>query len=94
MIYKKARHKTHAPGGFFRFENDSKDAIQGFGEGDYIQLKDEFGTTWRGSAQRQDDNTIVYHFRDDKGRHITGVSDSNGVVLRDGKGNTWRGFVD
>jgi hypothetical protein len=50
---------------------------------------------WHGSAERNQDNSIVYRFQDGKGRRLSGVSDDNVVVtLRDDKGNTWKGVVD
>ena len=94
MIYRKTSNRTITPGGFHRFQNDAKQAVYGFGEGDYIRLRDEFGNTWRGSAERDNDAQVRYRFRDAKGRSITGISDHYGVILRDEKGNTWRGFVD
>ncbi len=81
------------PGGFHRFQNDQKQSVCGFGEGDYIRLRDEFGTVWRGSAEKEDQH-IRYRFRDSKGRSISGISDRYGGLLRDENGTTWRGFVD
>ncbi|MBI1896591.1 MAG: hypothetical protein HYZ57_18660 [Acidobacteria bacterium] len=94
MVYRRRFSHGRTPGGFHRFENANKHSVFGFGEGDYIRLRDEFGNTWRGSAVREDDNTIRYRFRDANGRTITGICDDYGVILRDDKGNTWRGFVD
>jgi len=96
MIYRKRSLHSTSPGGFFRFQNDKKSSVYGFGYGDYIRLRDEFGNVWRGTAEFEgsDHGTVRYRFRDEKGRVITGISDSYGVILRDEKGNTWRGFVD
>lgn len=66
----------------------------GFGEGDFIRLRDEYGNVWNGMAEEQGDNIVRYRFRDAAGKSITGISDSFGIVLRDDKGNTWRGFVE
>jgi hypothetical protein len=78
-----------------RFRSSDQGTIHGYGEGEYIRLRDEFGHIWVGGATRDDDSHAVrYRFRDDNGRSITGVSDSHGVLLRDDKGKTWRGFVD
>lgn len=93
MIYRRRHSRSFVPGGFHHFENINKTKVYGFGEGEYIQLRDEFGNVWRGTAQRDEDNAIRYRFRDNKGNSITGISDHYGVVLRDEKGNTWRGFV-
>lgn len=94
MIYRKTQIHSTAPGGFHRFQNAQKQSVYGFGEGDYIRLRDEYGNMWRGSAERDADNCIRYRFRDDKGSSISGISDNYGIILRDDKGNTWRGFVD
>jgi hypothetical protein len=93
MIYRRRRATSEAPGGFFQFQNAHKQTVYGFGHGDYIRLRDEYGNMWRGTAEREDES-VRYRFRDDRGRAITGVSDSYGVLLRDERGNTWRGFVD
>jgi hypothetical protein len=66
----------------------------GYGEGDFVRLRDEFGNVWNGVAEPQGDNVVRFRFRDEKGKSITGISDSFGIVLRDEKGNTWRGFVE
>ncbi len=78
-----------------RFRGADRSNVYGYGEGEYIRLRDEYGNTWMGSATRDEDSGLVrYRFHDEKGRDISGVSDTYGVVLRDDKGNTWRGFVD
>jgi hypothetical protein len=94
MIHRRRGVHSTTPGGFFRFQNANKSVVYGFGEGDYIRLRDEFGNVWRGVAERDADNVIRYRFRDEKGKSITGISDSYGVILRDERGKTWRGFVD
>jgi len=66
----------------------------GYGEGDFVRLRDEFGNVWNGVAEPQDNNLVRFRFRDQTGKSITGISDSFGIVLRDEKGNTWRGFVE
>ncbi len=66
----------------------------GYGDGDFVRLRDEFGTVWRGQAEATDEKTIRFIFRDGNGNRISGISDSYGVTLRDEKGNTWRGFID
>jgi hypothetical protein len=95
MIYGRHRRHTHIPGGFFHLEEEgTKTRVFGFGHGDYIKLKDEYGNVWQGSATRSDDNSVVYRFRDGKGRTLSGVSDNVTVTLRDGAGRTWKGFID
>ena len=94
MIHRRRGAYQTVPGGFFRFQNASKAAVYGYGEGDYIRLRDEYGNVWRGVAERDSDGMIRYRFKDDKGNAITGISDSYGVIMRDEKGKTWRGFVD
>ena len=66
----------------------------GFGDGDFVRLRDEYGTEWRGHAESTEDKTIRFIFRDTDGNRISGISDSYGVTLRDERGNTWRGYID
>lgn len=94
MIYRRKQVRKTVPGGFLHFQNSLKQCYFGFGEGDYIRLRDELGNVWRGSAERDEDNSVRYRFRDEKGTTISGMSDSFGIILRDEKGNSWRGFVD
>jgi hypothetical protein len=68
--------------------------MHGFGYGEYIRLRDEFGNVWRGEAELLSDDSVRYRFRDANGRSISGIGDSGGIMLRDDKGNVWRGFVD
>ena len=90
MIYGNNRKRMNLPGGYFHLEEErSKTRVAGYGHGDHIKLKDEYGNVWLGSAVRSDDNSIVYRFRDGNGRTLTGVSDNVVVTLRDEKGKTW-----
>lgn len=68
--------------------------MTGYGEGDFVRLRDEYGNVWNGTANPQDENLTRYSFRDASGKAMTGISDAFGIVLRDEKGNTWRGFVE
>lgn len=95
MIYRKRRSYGSTPSGSYRFENTrTRSGMVGYGDGDFVRLRDEYGTVWNGMANAQGDNIVRYSFRDATGRSITGISDSFGIVLRDEKGNTWRGFVE
>jgi|HubBroStandDraft_5_1064220.scaffolds.fasta_scaffold174079_2 hypothetical protein len=95
MIYSTKGKRTHVPGGYFHLEEEkTKTRVAGYGHGDHIKLKDEYGNVWFGSAVRNPDNSIVYRFRDGGGRTLSGVSDNVVVTLRDEKGRTWKGFVD
>jgi hypothetical protein len=95
MIYSRHSKRIGLPGGFFHLEEEkTKTRVSGYGHGDHIKLKDEYGNIWRGSAERNQDNSVVYRFRDSRGRSLSGVSDNMTVTLRDEKGNTWKGFVD
>jgi hypothetical protein len=95
MIFSKTRKRQHVPGGFFHLQEEkSKTRVSGYGHGDHIKLKDEYGNVWHGSAVRNPDNSIVYRFRDSKGHSLTGVSDNVGVTLRDEKGRTWKGVIE
>lgn len=95
MIYRRRRSYSSTPTGFYRFENaNSRTGMFGYGDGDFVRLRDEYGNVWNGTADAQSDGMVRYRFRDSSGKFITGISDSFGIVLRDEKGNTWRGFVE
>jgi hypothetical protein len=94
MIYRRRQLNSVAPGGFFRLQNAQRHVVYGYGDGDFIRLRDEFGNTWRGTATKQYDESIRFRFRDQRGATISGISDSFGVILRDEHGRTWRGFFD
>jgi hypothetical protein len=95
MIYAKERKRTRLPGGFFHLEDEkTKTRVFGYGHGDNIKLKDEYGNIWHGSAVRAPDNSVEYRFRDGKGNSLSGVANDSVVTLRDGRGTTWKGFVD
>lgn len=94
MVYRRRRSRIgRAPAGFYRFENFHHKSVSGFGDGDFVRLRDEHGNDWSGSAEAQGDDTIRYRFRDSEGNVISGISDRLGILLRDEKGNTWRGYV-
>jgi hypothetical protein len=81
--------------GYYRFETHTNHAaMRGFGESEFIRLRDDSGAEWRGYCERQSDGTVRYHFRDSHGNMISGIADSFGILLRDDNGNTWRGFID
>jgi len=91
------RHTRNStlPGGFFHLEEEkTRTRVSGYGHGDNIKLVDEYGNVWRGTAERREDNSVIYRFRNGKGRSLTGISDSTVVTLRDEKGSTWKGFID
>lgn len=95
MIYSRQRKCKIVPGGYFHLEEEgSKTRVSGYGQGDNLKLKDEYGNIWQGTAERSADNSVVYRFRDGRGRSLTGISDSTAVTLRDERGKTWKGFVD
>jgi len=68
--------------------------MHGFGHDDYIRVRDEFGHTWRGTAEQTSDGSYRYTFRNSRGNTISGLADGHSITLRDEKGKTWRGFVD
>jgi hypothetical protein len=87
--------RSREPGGYFNLQEEkTKTRVSGYGHGDFIKLKDEYGNVWLGSAESVSDNSIVYRFRDGTGKTLTGISSGLVVTLRDEKGNTWRGAVD
>ena len=95
VIYKRNRVYGRAPGGYFNFEEEStKVRMHGFGYGDYIRLRDEYGHTWRGTAEKSADGSFRYTFRNGRGKTVSGLADGYGITLRDEKGKTWRGFID
>ncbi|MEZ5353788.1 MAG: hypothetical protein R2762_14210 [Bryobacteraceae bacterium] len=93
MIRRRRTRQRAAASGYMQLESIHQRHMTGFGDGDFIRLRDEFGTIWRGTADIQDDETVRYRFRDDRGRTITGVSDRFGITLRDDRGVTWRGYM-
>jgi hypothetical protein len=94
MIFTKQRRQHTLPGGYFHLEEEkSKTRVAGYGHGDHIRLKDEYGNVWVGSAARNPDQSVAYRFRNGKGKSLTGVAEGEAVTLRDERGNTWKGFV-
>lgn len=94
MIFTRQRKTGSLPGGYFHLEEEkSKTRVAGFGHGDHIRLKDEYGNVWIGSAVRNPDNSVVYRFRSGKGKSLTGIAEGEAVTLRDERGSTWKGFV-
>lgn len=95
MIYKRNRVYSVTPGGYFSFEEEhTKLRMKGFGYGDYIRLKDEYGHTWRGIAEQAADGSFRYTFRNNHGNTVSGLAHGYGITLRDEKGKTWRGSID
>ena len=89
-----SKHGSRVKSGFYRIQGKNAQFLQGFGDGDFIRLRDQKGNEWRGVAEVYE-SMIRYRFKDQDGNNISGVSDpSSGILLRDEKGNTWRGFVD
>lgn len=94
MIRRRRQRLSQGPSGFFHFTNSQhRSSISGFGEGNYVRLKDEYGRVWRGTAEVLEDHTVFYRFRSDAGKVISGVSDGYGILLRDERGQIWRGYV-
>ncbi|MGA3027284.1 MAG: hypothetical protein ABSF98_21200 [Bryobacteraceae bacterium] len=95
VLYRRRRKNRGIAGCWFNLEQErTRSRLSGFGYGEFIRLRDEFGNIWRGSAEEGPDDTVRYRFRDALGRSVTGVSDTWGLVLRDERGKTWRGFVE
>lgn len=94
MIFNRNRTRGSRPGGFFHLQEEkSKTRVSGYGEGDHIKLKDEYGNVWFGSAQVNPDGSITYRFRNEQGRSLSGVAHGHVVTLRDERGHTWKGFI-
>lgn len=94
MIFRKNQVYAREPGGYIRFRSFDNLTLSGFGYGDHIRLRDEYGNTWRGFVENTGGNMVHYVFRDQYGRTISGMSDSNGILLRDDAGRSWRGFIE
>ena len=92
-MIRRRRPRSRSQSGHYYFETVNHRVITGYGDSQYVRLRDEFGNVWQGSAEPQDDDTVRYRFRDQHGKMISGVSDTNGILLRDEKGHTWRGYV-
>jgi hypothetical protein len=67
--------------------------MAGFGDGEFIRLRDERGEVWQGAIEVQNEDIVRYRFRNDKGRSISGIADGYGIILRDERGHTWRGYI-
>jgi hypothetical protein len=93
MIYNR-RRRSASHCGYYRFENAHRKSVFGFGDGDFVRLRDEYGNVWRGQAEVAEDQSVRFLFRDSDGNRISGISDHSGVVLRDERGNLWRGYID
>ena len=92
MLY--GRKRSSLPAGFYHMQSAAAPhSMYGFGDGEFVRLRDENGETWHGTVEAQTEDMVRYRFRDRKGRSLSGVSDGNGILLRDERGNTWRGFV-
>lgn len=95
MIYRKKRaHSNGVRSGYYRLEGHGKKKIFGWGDGDFLRLRDENGKVWSGTAEAWDQDTVRYRFRDEDGNSVSGISTGSGIVLQDDKGRTWRGLVD
>jgi len=95
MIYRRKQGSTSVPSGYYRFENvQGGGTLFGFGTGEFVRLRDEYGAEWNGTAEPQGDNVIRYRFCNQQGKTISGISDSCGILLRDERGNAWRGFIE
>lgn len=76
----------------FRIENHKREVLSGFGDGDFIRLRDGAGNEWQGSAEQHGD-TIRLQFRDGRGHYATGIASNMGVMLKDDQGHIWRGYL-
>ena len=93
MIRRRRIRQNQTHSGYFSFSNSQHRTISGFGEGNYVQLKDDKGDVWRGTAEVLDDRSVAYRFRNGVGKTISGTSDGYGILLRDERGQIWRGYV-
>jgi hypothetical protein len=91
---KRRSRSRGAQAGYYRIESPNRPVMQGFSDGEFVRLRDEFGREWKGVAEVFDQDLIRLRFRDEEGNAVSGVIDRSGIVLRDSKGKTWRGFAD
>lgn len=95
MVYRRNQRLSSVPSGYYRFENvHGGGTLFGFGTGEFVRLRDEYGVEWNGTAEPQGDNITRYRFCSQHGKIISGVSDGSGIMLRDERGNAWRGFIE
>lgn len=94
MVFARQHKLSAVPGGYFHLEEEAtKTRVSGYGHGDHIRLRDEYGNVWVGGAERNPDSSVIYRFRNGSGKSLTGVSDGDAVTLRDERGSIWKGFV-
>jgi hypothetical protein len=92
MIYRRRKGGRQVPAGFYYIQSEGN-AMQGFGDGEFIRLRDENGVLWQGTVDSDDSDSFHYRFRDERGNSISGYADEFGVLLQDGRGRTWRGYI-
>jgi len=93
MIYRKQRGRGRNQGGFYHFQGADQRSMNGYGDADFVRMRDEHGSEWQGTSEVMGDGTVRYRFRDSEGNVISGIADGLGILLRDYSGNTWRGYV-
>lgn len=94
MIYKRQRSSRRWKTGQYRLINEAHQQLAGYGEGDWVRLRDERGRIWWGRVQMAADETMRFIFWDNDGHLATGLADEHGIVLRDSQGRTWRGTIE
>ena len=59
-IFKRKRTHSKIPGGFFSFEEEGANTrLYGFGHGEHLRLRDEFGNIWRGTAEKVSEESVL-----------------------------------
>lgn len=92
-IFRRTTPRPREIGGYFVIENlKTKRKLTGHGQGEFVVLHDEDGSTWRGSAT-QDDRSIYLRLRSDRGGHLSGYGSDRAISLRDERGGSWRGYM-
>ncbi len=93
MLYqRKTRLKSYGQGSIHLEEESSKLRVSGYGNGDFVSLKDEFGTTWAGFSYRGEDNRTYYHVTNPDGKRMTGVANDSSISFRDDSGRLFKGL--
>jgi hypothetical protein len=94
MLYqRKARLRSGGHSLIHLEEEHTKMRVSGYGSGEFVCLKDEYGNTWAGTAYKGEDERTYYHLTDPSGKRMTGVSNEVAVTFRDDLGRNFKGLL-
>ena len=70
MLY--GRKRSSLPAGFYHMQSAAAPhSMYGFGDGEFVRLRDESGEIWQGTVEAQTEDMVRYRFRDRKGRYVS-----------------------